>query len=91
MEIYNINNRNIKIPENAVLVDRTTKWGNPFKKGRDGTRKQVIKRFCEEILPDLDVSELKGKPLICHCFPKDCHAKYIWLKANSDIYSDIFY
>lgn len=33
------------MPENAVKVDRTTKWGNPFIIGRDGTREECIARY----------------------------------------------
>lgn len=29
----------------AVKVDRTTKWGNPFVMGEDGTREECIRRF----------------------------------------------
>lgn len=32
-----------RIPENTLKVDRTTKWGNPFIVGRDGTREDCVK------------------------------------------------
>jgi hypothetical protein len=31
------------MPENAVKVDRSTPWGNPFVVGRDGTRAECVK------------------------------------------------
>ena len=31
-----------RMPENAVKVDRRTKWGNPFKVGEDGTRAECV-------------------------------------------------
>lgn len=34
-----------KMPPNTVCVDRSTKWGNPFITGRDGTRKDVVRLF----------------------------------------------
>jgi hypothetical protein len=60
-----------------VLIDRTTKWGNPFVIGRDGTRSEVIEKYRnyilknQELLDSLD--ELKGKVLGCWCKPKSCH------------------
>jgi hypothetical protein len=33
------------MPPNTVKVDRTTKWGNPFIVGRDGTREECVKLF----------------------------------------------
>jgi hypothetical protein len=31
-----------RMPENAVKVDRSTKWGNPFVVGKDGTRDDCV-------------------------------------------------
>ena len=31
-----------RMPENTVKVDRTTKWGNPFKVGDDGTAYECV-------------------------------------------------
>jgi hypothetical protein len=31
-----------RMPENAVKVDRSTKWGNPFIVGKDGTRAECV-------------------------------------------------
>ncbi|MFY1113381.1 MAG: DUF4326 domain-containing protein [Methanosarcinaceae archaeon] len=30
--------------ENAVTIDRTTKWGSPFAIGKDGTREDVMQK-----------------------------------------------
>lgn len=78
-----VHNKYHAYPENAVYVGRGSPWGNPFVIGKDGTRDEVIDRFCEEILPSLDVSSLRGKDLVCFCKPKRCHADYILKKANS--------
>jgi hypothetical protein len=60
-----------------VYIGRPSKWGNPFKIGKDGTREEVIEKYREYILskPELlkDLSELKGKILGCWCKPKACH------------------
>ena len=34
--------KGLHMPENAVKVDRTTKWGNPFIVGTDGTRADCV-------------------------------------------------
>lgn len=76
------NKRRDVVPDAAVYVGRGSPYGNPFKRGVDGTRTQVIDRFVREILPDLDVSELVGKDLVCYCKPKRCHGDYIMEKIR---------
>ncbi len=34
-----------RMPPNTVKVDRSTKWGNPFLVGRDGTAAECVRRF----------------------------------------------
>jgi len=34
-----------KMPANTVKVDRSTKWGNPFVVGEDGTRAECVRLF----------------------------------------------
>lgn len=34
-----------RMPPNTVKVDRTTKWGNPFIVGTDGTREKCVELF----------------------------------------------
>jgi hypothetical protein len=60
-----------------VYIGRPSKWGNPFKVGRDGTREEVIEKYREWIKtqPELlaQLGELRGKILGCWCKPKACH------------------
>ena len=70
---------NIRHEEYDVLIDRRTKWGNPFKM-RDKSkaeRQRVIEAYREYIQtrPDLlaALPELKGKRLGCWCKPLACH------------------
>jgi len=60
-----------------VYVGRPSKWGNPYKVGRDGTREEVIEKYRAHILasPELlaAIPELKGKVLGCWCKPQPCH------------------
>jgi len=60
-----------------VYIGRPSKWGNPFIIGKDGNRKEVIRKYREwislqsELLENLN--ELEGKRLGCHCSPQACH------------------
>lgn len=56
---------------------KSSKWANPYKIGRDGTREQVIALYRAYVssTPRLSgaLSELKGKTLVCWCAPQPCH------------------
>jgi len=68
---------NIRFQDHDVYIGRGSKWGNPFKIGRDGNRKEVIDKYEKyirekpELLKDLD--ELKNCRIGCFCFPLFCH------------------
>ena len=86
-KVYNKRNKNVRIPEGAVLVDRTTRWGNTFIIGRDGTREDVVQKYKQDALAKPDyISEvrttLKGKDLVCWCAPEACHADVLLEIAN---------
>ena len=70
----------------SVYVGRPSKWGNPFAMNGEKDREKVIAQFTEYIMnsPDLlaQVSELKGKNLVCYCAPKACHADVLLKLAN---------
>ena len=74
----------VKNPERprCRYVGRGSRFGNPFVIGRDGDRAEVIRLFCEWVLPTLDVEELRDCDLECHCSPLPCHADWILRKAN---------
>lgn len=72
---------------NAVRVDRGTKFGNPFILNDDGTRDQVCDCYEHNYLPNKPsiksvIGTLKGKVLICHCYPKRCHGDSLAAMAN---------
>lgn len=60
-----------------IYIGRPSKWGNPYSIGKDGTRRDVIKKYKNYILQNRDLlnslPELKGKVLGCWCKPKACH------------------
>ena len=66
-----------------VFIGRPSKWGNPFKIGRDGDRDEVLRKY-ERWLMELRngryrplfyeaTTELSGKVLGCYCAPLRCH------------------
>ena len=63
-----------------------SKWANPFKIGRAGTRAEVIARYRAWIAqqPALRAAlpELRGKDLVCWCAPEPCHAEVLLDLAN---------
>ncbi len=60
-----------------VLIDRTTKWGNPFKMEEETERDESVQKHKEWLMtqPKLlnDLHELRNKVLGCWCAPKACH------------------
>lgn len=81
-----LNRKRDGIPPWAVLVDRTTKWGNPFRIGVHGDRARVLALYADWLpqQPDLmdALPELRGKDLVCCCAPEPCHAQTLIRLAN---------
>lgn len=85
-----INLRRVQhVPDGVVIVDRTSRWGNPYITGRDGTREEVVAKHAEYLArhPHLRKEirrELRGKVLACWCdVPRQaCHAATLWNIAN---------
>ena len=71
--------------DNTVLIDRRTKWGNPFRIGRDGSREQVIACYRADLWRRIqagevtleELAELDGCWLACWCEPLPCHGDVI--------------
>ena len=69
------------VHNSTVLIDRRTKWGNPFKLGVDGDREQVIARYRADLWRRIragqvsleELAELDGCWLACWCEPLPCH------------------
>jgi len=66
-----------KKEEYNVYIGRGTVWGNPFKIGKDGTRKEVLDKYEKWVVTQPKIIEslhlLKGKILGCWCKPYPCH------------------
>ena len=69
-------------PKGAVCVSRPSKWGNPFK----SIHPMVAVTLFEDLtLPDLDLSPLRGKVLLCWCREDaPCHADVLAWAANDN-------
>ena len=72
---------NLKREKYDVAIDRSGKYGNPFRIGEDGNRAEVIRKFRVHFYERLnleplwldEVLKLDGKRLGCHCKPLACH------------------
>ncbi len=65
-----------------VYIGRPSRWGNPFKIGKDGSREEVIQKYRHWILANPVLmaqvpSESKGKKLGCWCKPNACHGNVL--------------
>lgn len=84
---------NIRLHAYDVLIDRSTKWGNPFTH-RDGTRgvhrvatrAQAVASYLDWIKTQpvllAALPELQGKILGCHCKPLACHGDVLAALAD---------
>ena len=85
---------NLKKDQYDIYIGRGSKWGNPFKIGPDGNRKEVIKKYREWIVTQLELMkslpELKDKVLGCFCHPLLCHGDVLVELVENLFMEDIF-
>ena len=70
-----------KLPDGARYIGRPSRWGNPFKLGRDGDRDEVMAKYAtwlnEKLADETFRKELiklsKATALVCWCKPEACH------------------
>lgn len=82
-----LNKKTDNIPVDAVYIGRGSKWGNPFRIGTHGNRRQVIEKYrlfinSKPILLEEAKKELKNKDLVCWCAPRACHGDILMEIAN---------
>lgn len=73
--------RDAHVVNGVVLVDRRTRWGNPFRIGRNLSREQAIARYRMDLWRRIrrgaialdDLAALDGLRLACWCAPAACH------------------
>jgi hypothetical protein len=72
---------NAKNNEYDVYIGRGSDYGNPYKIGVDGNRKEVIEKFYNYLHNNVPlqkkIMKLRGLRLGCYCAPKDCHGDII--------------
>lgn len=88
-----------KYPEgpNTVYIGRAGKgrngyFGNPYPLTREEDRGKIIERYIEYFIEQITISKefreriegLRGKVLLCFCFPKTCHGDIIAAYLNYD-------
>ncbi len=69
------------VQDAAVLIDRRTPWGNPFRIGPGQDRAQAIARYRADLWRRIRAGEidpealaaLHGRRLACWCAPLPCH------------------
>ena len=77
-----------RLPSNAVVVTRPTKWGNPYP--LELGRAEALRRYREDLLGGRSVvsvdevkRELRGRDLACYCpLDEPCHADVLLWLAN---------
>jgi len=74
----------------AVRVDRGSAFGNPFILPDDGDRDDVCDAYRDHYLPhkpsiQRGIHQLRGKVLICHCYPQRCHGDTLAEIANNSL------
>lgn len=88
MRVLNV--RTDVIPPAAIYIGRNpeygpTKYGNPYRIGRDGTREQCIERYRRRLWRDIQAGRITRAELaamaphdvLCHCAPAPCHGDVV--------------
>jgi hypothetical protein len=72
--------------ENHHAKEDRSIWHNPFKSGQD---EEIMASYRQYLLLDkalMDrIPELRGKLLVCWCYPKPCHGDILAALANEDV------
>jgi hypothetical protein len=73
--------------DNAVWCANPSIWANPYRNRKDFTRDEKCDAYLWYVLsrPDLCVKipELRGKVLLCWCWPLRCHCETLAWLADS--------
>ncbi len=72
--------------ENHHAKEDRSIWHNPFKSGQD---EEIMASYRQYLLLDKAlmgrIPELRGKLLVCWCYPKPCHGDILAALANEDV------
>jgi hypothetical protein len=103
MQVVNVENTD---SSDYIYIGRSrryggpTKWGNPYKIGKDGTRDEVVAMYEAWLLSPIgykhegfpfsnkelmeQIPEIRAKNLGCHCAPLRCHGDLLIKLANNN-------
>ena len=75
--------------DRCVRIDGRSWFANPYYLEEDGSRDEVCDLYGKTYLPNKKsilkrLQKLKGKVLICQCFPKRCHGESLLQKLDDD-------
>jgi len=69
--------------ENYHAKEKCSPWHNPFK---GGPNKEMLDKYLDYLVSNESlmerITELRGKLLVCWCYPKACHGDLLALLAN---------
>ena len=72
--------------ENHHAKEDRSIWHNPFKSGQD---EEIMASYRQYLLLDIALMdrtpELRGKLLVCWCYPKPCHGEILAALANEKV------
>ncbi len=86
-----------RMPEGAIYVGRPTKWGNPFGRGQQRSRRQAANDYSDWLAGNLfphfeqerrqwildNIKSLRAQDLSCWCpLSEDCHVDILLRLAN---------
>jgi hypothetical protein len=71
------------VPPSAIYIGRGTPWGNPYAVEQYG-REHACALFREHVLPTINLNPLRGRVLLCSCYPAACHGDALVAAANSE-------
>ncbi len=77
-----------------IYIGRGSPWGNVFKIGKDGDRREVIELYKWWFVQQSGKvqaarTELKGRILGCYCSPLGCHGHFLAQVADSETDEDL--
>ncbi len=77
---------NVRTQFYDIYIGRPSRWGNPFREGRDGTRGEVIEKYAKWLSTQAHLlaalPSLRGKRLGCWCAPRPCHGDVLARLVN---------
>lgn len=85
-----VNRRTHQAKEGDLYIGRPSRWGNPFRIGRDGDREQVVQSYRRLLYLNVlngtitleELASLRNRNLVCYCAPALCHGHVLEAAAN---------